>query len=61
MTSWPGWTIPQLRKQALALVKRNGPKMAARLCGVSQYTFMKFCNGKDVSLGTMVRIGEGLP
>ena len=61
MRSWTGWTEKQIRAKVERLIAHNGLALAARLCGVSTATLIKFRKSRDVSLGTLVKIAESMP
>jgi len=61
MKSWRGWTVPHVRRYVRALIAKNGTRMAARLCGVSSATLIKFCQEKEVTIGVIVTIAESMP
>lgn len=61
MRSWTGWTPSHVRRYVRSVIRRNGLRTAARLCGTSANTLSKFANGKEITLGAMVRIAENMP
>jgi hypothetical protein len=61
MKSWRGWTEGHVRNYVRCLIAKNGVRMAARLCGVSVGTLIKFCQEKPVTLGVIVTIAETMP